>query len=246
MGDTRRKEKQREQKVKEKLREWLKRNHSKWFIAPTSIRKPLAPYEQRMLSPDVDVLAYYKGPKDADKLIAFETKAPVERYKTDYRSATMYQLYKCEYISKLLKQQRIETGRGVAGLKYNLIYEGIGQALFHLRWADKSFLVLPELRSFYMVDPFQTIILHVLYEKLLSIELPIGLIEYDFRVRKGQMKIGEFRYAYEAKGSYLWQEPSAKFPEESCKDLYRDEILQLREDLKERCLSRKSKTKRRN
>ena len=227
----------REEEVKEKLREWLKRKHSDWFIAPTSIRKPLAPYKQRMLSPDVDVLAYYKDSNDSDKLIAFEVKAPIERYKTDYRNKTMYQLYKCDYTSKLLKKGRIETGRGVAGLKYNLIYEGIGQALFHLRWADQSFLVLPPLSCFHLVDPFQEVILHVLYEKFSSIDLSIGLIEYDYHFEKDQ--IDGFEYVHKAKDSCLWQQPSAKFPQGSSKLLYCQEIRELRENLKERCLSRK-------
>jgi len=235
----------REEEVKEKLREWLKstRKHSDWFIAPTSIRKPLAPYNQRMLSPDIDVLAYYKDSNNSGKLVAFETKAPLQRFKTDYKAFNekgeqiIYDLYKNDYIRNLQKEDKIATGRAIAGLKYSLIYEGIGQALFHLRWADQSFLVLPPLSCFHLIDPFQEVILHVLYEKFSSIDLSIGLIKYDYHFEKDQ--IDGFEYVHKAKNSCLWQQPSAKFPLGSNKLLYCQEIRELRENLKERCLSRK-------
>lgn len=230
----RKKQKQREEQVKREFRKWLEEKHSdNWIILQSTVKKPITlHHKQRYWSPDIDVLAC---DKDSHKLIAFEVKPPIERYKRDYRGEEMYQLYKTDHISDLKRENKIKIGKGVAGLKFSLIYEGIGEALFHLRWADQSFLVLPSLFSFYGVDWWkQEVFLHVLYKKL----LPLGLIVYNFHWEgKDKIKIEEFRQVHEARNSYLWQEPPVgKFSQETDKLVYSEEIGKLREELIKRCL----------
>lgn len=203
----------------------------------------LTPRKQRMLSPDIDILAHYKGSNSSHKLIAFEVKAPIERYKQGYREFNKnseevgFQLYKTDDIVRRQKEGKIKASKERAGLAFYLIYQGIGEALFHLRWADQSFLVLPRLFSFYGVDWFQEVFPYILYENL----LPLGLIEYNWRFElKDEVKIGEFKQIYEATDSHLWQEPSTgKFNQESNQLLYRNEIRRLRENLIKRCLRKK-------
>ena len=234
-----------EEKVKQKFRKWLKKQHRDWVIIPNSVQVSLSPYRQYMLSPDIDTLAYYRDSNGFDKLIGFEVKSPIERVKKEYRlydenrEVVGSNLYKYAYISERQKEDEGEVGvtkKQTAGLEYNLIYQGIGQALFHLRWADQSFLVLPRLFFFYGVDCFQEAFPYILYENL----LPLGLIEYDWRFEsKDEVKIGGFKQTYEAKGSCLWQEPSTgKFNQKSNKILYHNEIRCLRKKLIERCLDK--------
>lgn len=233
-----------EEEVKKKCRKWLKEQHPHdWFIFPATAQVSLTPRKQRMLSPDIDILAYYKDSNGSDKLIAFEVKAPIERYKRGYREFNEnskeigFLLYKTNDIVRCQKEGKIKTSKAKAGLAFYLIYQGIGEALFNLRWADQSYLVLPRLFSFYTVDWEQEVFPYILYENL----LPLGLIEYEWRFEsKDETKIGKFKQTYPAKDSYLWQKPSTgRFNQESNQLLYRDEILLLRDNLIKRCLRKK-------
>jgi len=237
------KQEKREEKVKKKCRKWLKEQHPHWFIFPATVQVSLTPCKQRMLSPDIDILAYYKDSNDSHKLIAFEVKAPIERYKRGYREFNEnseeigFLLYKTDDIANRQKEGKIKTSKAKAGLAFYLIYQGIGEALFHLRWADQSHLVLPRLFSFYTVDWSQEVFPYILYENL----LPLGLSEYDWSFEsKDEVKIEKFKQIYEAKDSHLWQKPSTgRFNQESNQLLYQEEIQLLRENLINRCLSKK-------
>lgn len=243
MKINKKKQQKREEEIKKKCRKWLKEQHSYWSICPTTVQVSLSPRKQRMLSPDIDILACSKDSNSSNKLIAFEVKAPIERYKRGYREfdenseEVGFQLYKTDDIVKRQKEGKIKTSKETAGLAFYLIYQGIGEALFHLRWADQSFLVLPRLFSFYGADWFQEVFPYILHENL----LPLGLIDYNWRFKsKDEVEIGEFKQIYEATDSHLWQELSTgKFNQESNQLRYHNEIRRLRKNLIERCLRKK-------
>lgn len=142
-----------EEQARRELCSWLKKHHSDWFISknPIKVAIPTKEISFRMdrLSPDIDVLAYCKA---SDKLISFEVKGPIRKYKDHFmikRNGKIVgsQAYKGD-LAKLQKgnqkEYKIEKISRPHYPDFGITYKGIGEALFNLRYVDQSFLVLPE------------------------------------------------------------------------------------------------------
>ncbi len=162
------------------------------------------------LSPDIDVLAYCK---DSDELIGYEVKKPqfrpkkYIRFKEEGEEKVVFPVYKngklIRYYEELLGKESEErfTQRHYPDL--GIIYKGIGQALFNLRYLDQSFLVLPDSKNFleYISRHSHTIFLNI----LLNEHLPLGLIEYKYCFPSDdELDVGEFKVIRRAKNPSLW------------------------------------------
>ena len=169
--------------------------------------------ETYWLSPDIDVLAYCEV---SDELIGYEIKKPQFRPKkyvivrkegekiADFQAYGNRELKR--YWEKLVgKKSGYEmeefTQRHYPDL--GIIYKGMGQALFNLRYVDQSFLVLPDSKKFleYISRHSHTIFLNI----LLNEHLPLGLIEYKYCFPSDdELDVGEFKVIRKAKDSSLW------------------------------------------
>ena len=165
------------------------------------------------LSPDIDVLAYCKA---SDKLIGYEIKKPQFRPKkyvivrkegrkiVDFQAYGNRELkrYWEELIGKKSGYEMEEfTQRHYPDL--GIIYKGMGQALFNLRYVNQSFLVLPDSKKFLEYFPHHS---HPIFLNILLNErLPLGLIEYKYCFPSDdELDVGEFKVIRKAKDSSLW------------------------------------------
>ena len=197
-----------ERQVKEKLILWLKEKHRDWIISKRTMK-------------NIDVLAYHKA---SDILISFEVKAPVYLLK-DYLiikkegKLVGWQAYWSRHKNKTSKAKGLPKGDlevfkelGYETEKHkrlhypapDIIYTGIGQSFFNLRYVNRSYLVLPNF--FYLSQPFYQIFLDVLFNRC----LPLGLIEYEFFLKNQgekteELVVKEFKEIYKAKDLFLWK-----------------------------------------
>jgi len=207
-----------EEKVKKELRLWVKDQHPSWLIYPTSVtHATLSKGHLRQayrFSPDIDVLAFYKA---ENELISFEVKAPIYRYKNFYfildekGNIEGWQPYSNSFIRELKKEGKIDKKKIKAEAKLGIIYESIGEAFFNLRYVDLSFIVLPNLKSFYP-DHTHPIFTDILMRKI----LPLGLIEYEYffspsqgpglKISEAGLRIKKFRESYKAESLSIWKD----------------------------------------
>jgi len=214
-----RKYKEYEKKVRKEFEAWLEKRHRDWSISekPTKIERfprikiseEKILFEAYRLSPDIDVLAYCKA---SDKLIGYEIKKPQFRPK---KYLIVRKGEEVEVLSAYWDRELLKYYKGLEGKKLGyeieyptqphypdlgIIYKGMGQALFNLRYVDQSFLVLPHFD--YLSHHSHPIFLN----NLLDRALPLGLIEYEyFFPSNDKLKIREFRIIREAKNSSLWR-----------------------------------------
>ncbi|TET13387.1 hypothetical protein E3J84_00135 [Candidatus Aerophobetes bacterium] len=168
-------------------------------------------FETYWLSPDIDVLAYCKA---SDELIGYEIKKPQFRPKKYVRSRkggkeiAVFPVYKnaklIRYYKELLGKGSEEKFTQPYYPDLGIIYKGMGQALFNLRYVDQSFLVLPDFKKFleYISRHSHPIFLNTLLDE----HLPLGLIEYEYCFTSDdELDVGEFKVIRKGKSSSLWQ-----------------------------------------
>lgn len=171
-------------------------------------------YETYSLSPDIDVLAYCE---DSDELIGYEIKKPQFRPK---KYLIVRKGGEVEVLSSRWDRELLRCYKGPEGKKLGykieyptrpyypdlgIIYKSIGQALFNLRYLDKSFLVLPHFDYFIGYFPHHShpIFLNILLDK----RLPLGLIEYKYCFTSDdELKVKGFKVIRKAKDSSLWKD----------------------------------------
>lgn len=207
-----------EGKVKKELRLWIKAQHPSWLIYPRSAGPPTLskghPRQAYRFSPNIDVLAFYEG---GNKLIGFEVKAPIYRYKNFYffydekGNIMGWQPYTNPLIRKLKKEDKIDEKRIKTEARLGIIYESIGEAFFNLRYVDLSFIVLPELKEF-CPGHSHPVFLSLLLKKT----LPLGLIEFEYcfspssspglKISEIDLRIKRFKESYKAKSSLIWKD----------------------------------------
>ncbi len=209
-----RKYKKYEERVRKKLEIWLnKQRHPRWSISREPIKKEKFPiakiseketlFETYWLSPDIDVLAYCKR---FDKLISYEVKGPKykpKKYVSAKKGKEVISLdaYRDRKAVDFYKNQGYEIEKPVQPHYPDLgiIYEGMGQALFNLRYVDQSFLVLPHFD--YLSHHSHPIFLNILVDR----HLPVGLIDYDYFFPSDDiLEIRGFKIIRQAKNSSLW------------------------------------------
>ena len=203
-----------EEKVRKELEIWLRQRHPRWFVSRDTIKNEKFPiakkneketlFETYWLSPDIDVLAYCKH---FDKLIAYEVKKPKykpKKYLTVKKEGKQIVLQ--AYWDRRLLEYYEEEGCEIEKPAWphypdlGIIYEGIGQALFNLRYVDQSFLVLPHFD--YLSHHSHPLFLNTLLDR----HLLLGLMEYDyFFPSDDKLEIREFKIIREAKNSSLWR-----------------------------------------
>lgn len=189
----------------------IKKQKSPRIGIPEKIPKGEFSSETYWLSPDIDVLAYCK---DSDELlIGYEIKKPqfrpkkYVRFKEEGVEIAVFPVHKnaelIRYYEELLGKESEErfTQRHYPDL--GIIYKGIGQALFNLRYLDQSFLVLPDFKKFLEYFPHHS---HPIFlNTLLDEHLPLGLIEYKYCFSSDdELDVGEFKVIRKAKNSSLW------------------------------------------
>lgn len=212
--------KKHEEQVRRELCSWLKKHHSDWFISekPRKVAIPAKEISFRMdrLSPDIDVLAYCRA---SDRLVSFEVKGPISKYKDHFiikRNGKIVgsQAYKGN-LGKLQKgnqeRYKIEKISRPHYPDFGIIYKGMGEALFNLRYVDQSFLVLPEV--VYLSHFSHPVFVDILLDRL----LPLGLIKYDYylHVENNKLDIKEFKVVRKAKVSSLWKRYNESLKRES-------------------------------
>lgn len=209
-----------EKRVREEFQAWLKKHYSGWSVSKKPIKtesfrsietpEDKTPRETYWLSPDIDVLAYCKA---SDELIGYEIKKPqfrpkkYVRFKEEGEEIAVFPVHKNAerrgYYKELLGKESEEkfTQRHYPDL--GIIYKGMGQALFNLRYLDQSFLVLPDSKKFleYISRHSHAIFLNTLINE----HLPLGLIEYEYCfLSDDELDVGEFKVIRKAKNSSLW------------------------------------------
>jgi hypothetical protein len=165
--------------------------------------------ETYWLSPDIDVLAYCKA---SDELIGYEIKKPqfrpkkYVRFRKGREERAVFPVHKnaelIRYYEELVGKESEERFTQPYYPDLGIIYKGIGQALFNLRYVDQSFLVLPDSKKFleYISRHSHPIFLNTLLNK----HLPLGLIEYKYCFPSDdELDVGEFEVIHKAKNSFL-------------------------------------------
>lgn len=196
--------------------------------------------ETYWLSPDIDVLAYCKA---SDELIGYEIKKPQFRPK---KYVIVRKGDKVEVLSDYWDRELLKCYKGPEGKKLGyeieyptkphypdlgIIYKGMGQALFNLRYLDQSFLVLPDFKKFLEYFPHHS---HPIFlNTLLDEHLPLGLIEYKYCFSSDdELDVGEFKLIRKAKNSFLWNYYSQSLSHKGQIDLLHES--KIRDLLKEK------------
>jgi len=206
-----------ESQVRKELISWLQEKYPNCFISKKPIKICLSerkiPDKEEYLSPDIDVLVYCES---TNKLISFEVKAPTYTYKDYYvikrnGKKVGHQAYKGTLGRLSLEEYTIEKIPRPHKPDLEIVYKGIREALFNLRYVDQSFLVLPDF--LYLFRHFHQLFLNILLNRL----FPIGLVKCDFSFPSEKkledkefpgerLEVKKFTKIYEAKDSILWQE----------------------------------------
>lgn len=227
-----------EDRVRKELILWLQKKYPDCFISKKSIKGCLSekriPDKKNYLSPDIDVLIYCES---SDELISFEVKAPAHTYKDQYiwrkdGEIVRRQFYKGN-LGRLSPEDNIEKTPQPYKLDLEIVYKGIGEALFNLRYVDRSFLVLPDF--LYLFRYHHQIFLRILLDKV----LPLGFIKYNYSFSPGKevedeefpkerLEIKEFTEIVKAKNSTLWQDYEKAINEEEKTELERQMIQDIR------------------
>lgn len=213
----------------------IKKQKSPRIRIPEKISKGEFSSETYWLSPDIDVLAYCKA---SDELIGYEIKKPQFRPKkyvivrkegkkiADFQAYGNRQLLK--YWEELIGKKsgyEIEEFTQPHYPDLGIIYKGIGQALFDLRYVDQSFLVLPDFKKFLEYFPHHS---HAVFLNILLNEhLPLGLIEYEYCFTSDdELDVREFEVIRKAKNPSLWSyySQSLKSHEDQIDLLYESKI----------------------
>jgi hypothetical protein len=198
-------EKGRERQICEELKLWFKQ---RFPGCPVVVGKKYCKYpdgHREPLSPDIDVMVCAKD----NELIGCQVKLLSRqgwKYLTvkDKKKGRIIIKHKSKVVrskySDILNRKDvvIEEQKGVSLTAVDPnIYEGMGQALFQLKYVDKSYLVLPRLGSLNLQETSG--FLNALLEDL---NLPIGLITF-VPTDRGHL---EFNEVQKAKKSELWRQ----------------------------------------
>lgn len=187
----------------------IKKQKSPRIRIPEKISKGEFSSETYWLSPDIDVLAYCKA---SDELIGYEIKKPqfrskkYVRFRKGRKEIAVFPVHKnaelIRYYEELVGKESEERFTQPHYPDLGIIYKGIGQALFNLRYLDQSFLVLPDFKKFLEYFPHHS---HAVFLNILLNEhLPLGLIEYEYCFTSDdELDVGEFKVIRRAKNSSL-------------------------------------------
>lgn len=211
-----------EEKIKEELRLWIKRQYRSWRVYPHTVKTLTfnkgGSRQVYHFSPDIDVSAFCKA---EGKLIGFEVKAPRYRCDSIYiyfdKKGDMYGWDRYKNLAIKNLEDIVKTKK--KGIKIEpdlqIIYTSIGQALYYLRYVDLSFVVLPNLEKF-CPDRTHSIFLDLLLKKF----LPLGLIEYPFdfkypfppssdsgpKISKNKLKTQGFKEILKGQSLLIWKD----------------------------------------
>lgn len=202
-----------EKKIKKELRRWIRDRYPSWLVYPHSVTSSTLTKghlkQVYHFSPDIDVLAFFKI---ENTLIGYEVKAPIYRYKNHYvvrderGNIKRIRSYPQPKERANMNKEKFKTESD-----FEIIYKGIGEALFNLRYVDFSFIVLPTLKKF-CIDSQHPTFMDLLFKKF----LPLGLVEFEYsfppssgpapKISATELIIGEFKESYEAESSLMWKD----------------------------------------